>query len=204
MSIELPNLQDTSSCRLIACGAIQTTKQELLGWLSTPRTMIAAYSKGRVRHFARLMTGGNKPKHFHLEVALSSWFPTNMKPDANDKLAAIQKAVEHVSGEKIELNMLSEFRVPISSLAQTGPIRLLSTETSVGGTTIQLTAGTVSVTGSRIREISWERLTEKEVSISLRAQMNSVVAAKYLLDAGDLMGRLFKVLVLGQPATETR
>ncbi|SRR6266699_4545381 len=204
MPIDLPNLQATGSCRLIACGAIQTTREELLDWLSSRRMMIAPYSREGIRHFARLMTGGQKQKHFHLEVALSDWFPAKMKPETNSKISSIQHTVERVLGEKIDLNLGSEFRVPITSLTETGPIRLLSTETRVGGTAIQLTAGTLSVSGSRLREISWERLTEREVMITLKAQLDSAVAPKYLLEGEDLMARLFKVLILGQPTIETR
>jgi len=203
MPIDLPNLRTTESSRLIACGAIQTTREELLDWLSQRRVMIATYSRAGVRHFARLMTGGQKKRHFHFEVVLFDWFPAKMKPKTNSKISDLQRVAEHVFGEKIDLNLGSEFRVQVTELSETGPIRLLSTQTRVGGTTIQLTGGTLSVSGSRIREISWERLTDKEVMVNLKTQLDSVVAPKYLLDGQDLVGRLFKVLVLGRTASET-
>jgi len=204
MAIILPDLHAESSARLIACGALQTDSPDVLKWLETSREMIAGYSRRGVRHFVRLITGGKKKKHFHLEVALADWFPSDLKPQTTHKLSEVETAVNRVLGERIDLNIGATFPLEFDELPETGPIRLLSAETRVAGTTIQLTAGVLTVSGSRIKKISWEQVSKEKVMITLRARLESRVQPKYLLEANDVMERFFKVLVLARPSTESK
>lgn len=171
----------------------------MLEWLKTRRHMIAAYKKGGKRHFVRLMTGGRKEKHFHLEVALASWFPADAQPTITSKVSEIQETAVEILGAKLDLNLSCDFTLDFKKLPEGGPIRLLSAETRVAGTAVQLTAGVLSVSGSRINEIAWSRYNEDMVMITLEAHLDLNVAPKYLSEGQELMERFFRVLVLGQP-----
>lgn len=203
MVFELPNLRSGRASRLIACGAILTDNKKLLEWLSSERQLIAAYTKGGIRHFARLITGGRKKKHFHLEVALADWFRDAGVPTPNSKISEIHDAIERVIGLKIALNLGADFLIRSEELPETGPIKILSAKTQAAGTTIELTGGVLSVAGSRITQISWGRIDETRTMITLHAYLDSTVAPKYLFDSQDLMERFFKVLVLAQPTSES-
>lgn len=199
MAIDLPNLSSSTSTRIVACGAVYTQEKPILEWLKTRRHMIAAYKKGGKRHFVRLMTGGRKEKHFHLEVALADWFPTDAQPTITSKLSEIQETAVEILGAKLDLNLSCDFSLDFKKLPEGGPIRLLSAETRVAGTAVQLTAGVLTVSGSRINEIAWSRYNEDMVMITLEAHLDLNVAPKYLSEGQELMERFFRVLVLGQP-----
>jgi hypothetical protein len=201
MVFELPNLRSGRASRLIACGAILTDNKKLLEWLGSERQLIAAYGKGGVRHFAQLITGGRKKKHFHLEVASADWFRDAGVPSTNSKISEIHDAIERVIGIKIALNLGADFLIRSEELPEAGPIRILSAKTQAAGTTIELTGGVLSVAGSRITQISWRRIDETRTMITLHAYLDSTVAPKYLFDSQDLMERFFKVLVLAQPTS---
>ena len=199
MVVELPNLRPGRASRLIACGAISTDNKALLEWLASERHLIAAFTKNKVRHFVRLMTGGRRKRHFHLEVALADWFRDAGIPTANTKISGIHDAVKRVAGHKITLNLGADFLIRTEELPEAGPIKILSAKTQAAGTTIELTGGVLSVSGSRITQISWGRMDETHTMLNLRAYLDSTVAPKYLLDSQELMERFFKVLVLAQP-----
>lgn len=203
MAFELPNLKSGRASRLFACGAVVTENKKLLEWLSSERQLVAAYTKSGVRYFARLMTGGRKKKHFHMEVALADWFRDAGTPSANSKISDINACVERVLGDKIALNLGADFLVRSDELPDAGPIKILSAKTQAAGTTIELTGGVLSVAGSRITQISWGRADERHTMITLYAYLDSVVAPKYLFDSQDLMERFFRVLVLAQPVSES-
>lgn len=201
MAIDLPNLSSSTSARIVACGAVYTDEKAILEWLKTRRHMIAAYKKGGARHFVRLMTGGRKNRHFHFEVALAKWFPSDAQPTVTSKLSEIQETAAKLLGAKLDLNLSCDFSMDFKQLPEGGPIRLLSAETRAAGTSVQLTAGVLTVSGSRINEIAWSRYSEDRVMITLEAQLDLNVGPKYLSEGQELMERFFRVLVLGQPTT---
>lgn len=203
MAIDFPDLRIGAATRLVACGAIETGRRELIDWLGVRRSMIATYTRGKHKHFVRLLTGG-KPKHFHLEVVAAGWFPKNRQPGSTSNIAEIQKAAEMVLGEKIDLRLSAEFHLPFDRLSEVGPIRVLSAQTQAGGTSIQLTAGVLTLTGSRVNQIAWQQLSDRQVSVTLKANLESVVAPGYLSGGLEIMERFHTVLVLGQPTTVTQ
>ncbi len=141
MAIDLPNLSSSSSKRIVACGAVYSKEKAVLEWLKKPRHMIGSYKKGGKQHFVRLMTGGRKERHFHFEVALATWFPTDAQPTITSKLSDIQEAASEMLDAKLDLNLSSDFLLEFKSLPEGGPIRVLSAETRVAGTSVRLTAG---------------------------------------------------------------
>jgi hypothetical protein len=199
MAIDLPNMSASTSTRIVACGAVYTEEKSVREWLKERRHMIAAYKKGGKRHFVRLMTGGRKDRHFHLEVALANWFPGDAQPTVTSKLSEVQEAAAEILGAKLDLHLSCDFTIEFKKLPDGGPIRLLSAETRVAGTAVQLTAGVLTVSGSRINEIAWSRYSEDMVMITLEAHLDLNVAPKYLLEGQEMMERFFRVLVLGQP-----
>jgi len=203
MAFELPNLRTGRASRLVACGAVLTENKKLLKWLSSERQLIAVYSKSGVRHFVRLMTGGRKKKHFHVEVALADWFRDAGTPTSNSKISDVNDCVDRVIGDKTALNLGADFLVRSDELPDAGPIKILSAKTQAAGTTVELTGGVLSVAGSRITQISWRRADERHTMITLYAYLDSIVAAKYLFDSQDLMERFFRVLVLAQPISDS-
>jgi len=198
MPVYLPNLASEKSCRLVACGLVHSDKKAVLDWLKERRRFIASYKKEKNRHFVRLMTGGRRDRHFHLEIALASWFPKNQQPKAASKISEIQDAIDRISGEKLDLNLSADFSSSLAQLPESGPIRLLSTKTSMAGTSVQLTAGTLDVSGSRINQIQWCLINEDKVMVTLETQVDSSVTAKYLTEAHEMMEKYYRVLVLGQ------
>ena len=203
MAIDLPNFGLSKSIRIVACGAVYTDESAILEWLKAPRRLIASYTKGGTRHFVRMMTGGRKDRHFHFEVATAKSFSKHAQPTVTSKISDVQNAVETVMGAKIDLNVVCDFLIDFDQLPEGGPIRLLSSETRVAGTSVQLTAGVLSVSGSRISEIGWSRYSDDKVVISLEANLDSIVARKYLQEGQELMERFFRVLVLNQPNPES-
>ena len=199
MAIDLPNLSASTSARIVACGAVYTQEKSVLSWLKTRRHMIGTYKKGGKQHFVRLMTGGRRERHFHFEVALSTWFPADAQPTATSKLSEIQEAASEMMDAKLDLNLSCDFSLEFKQLPEGGPIRVLSAETRVAGTAVQLTAGVLTVSGSRISQIAWSRYNDDMVMVTLEAHLDLNVAPKYLLDGQELMERFFRVLVLGQP-----
>ncbi|MFN2476453.1 MAG: hypothetical protein ABR526_08960 [Chthoniobacterales bacterium] len=199
--IDFPDLRAGAASRLVACGAIESGKRELIEWLSVRRNLIATYTRGKRRYFVRLLTGG-KPKHFHLEVVAATWFPNKVQPTTTSDISEIQHAAEMVLGEKIDLTVTAEFRLRFGQLAELGPIRILSTQTQAGGTSIRLTEGVLSLEGSRIHEIAWKRLSAEDVSVTLKSRVESVVASRYLVGTLEMMERFYFVLVLGLPTSD--
>lgn len=199
MAFDLPNLTLGKSARIVACGVVCTDKNSTLEWLKERRSMVASYTKGGVRHFVRLMTGGRRDKHFHFEVASGDWFPPDARPAVTSKISEIHESAGRLLGEKLDLNLSADFSIEFTQLPEGGPIRTLSAETRVAGTAIQLTAGVLTLSGSRISEIGWSRYNENKVMVTLEAQMDLMVAPKYLVEGLELMERFFRVLVLGQP-----
>lgn len=204
MVFDLPNLTLGNCARIVACGAVYTEKNSTLEWLKERRSMVASYTKDGVRHFVRLMTGGRKDKHFHFEVASGDWFPPDARPTVTSKMSEIHGSAGRILGQKLDLNLSADFPIEFVQLPEGGPIRTLSAETRVAGTTVQLTAGVLTLSGSRISEIAWSRYKESKVMVTLEAQLDLTVSPKYLVEGQELMERFFRVLVLGQPtATET-
>ena len=161
--------------------------------------MVSSYSKAKVRHLIRLITGGPKKQHFHVEIALPSWFPAR-SPKPTEKISAVQQMFSRLIGEGIALNVWADFLIDSDQLPEKGPIRILSAKAEAAGTTIELTGGVLSVVGSVINRISWARVSEKQTQIQLRAAVETTVRAGYLYDSHDLIERFFRVLLMGQPA----
>jgi hypothetical protein len=203
MSIQFPDLRAGQSRRLLACGAVKTQRRELVDWLAVRRTLIGGYTRGKHKHYFRLLTGG-KAKHFHLEVALASYFGKTGQPSMNSNPSEVQALAANVMGERIDLTVRAEFLLPFASLAESGPIRVLSAETQVGGSSIQLSAGVLTLKGSRIDEISWRKVGEEDVAVTLDVNLESTISKKYLITAQEMMDRFFTVLVLGDPQPSNR
>ncbi|WP_367875085.1 hypothetical protein [Luteolibacter sp. Populi] len=197
MPIEFPNLSDSPLCGMVACASVCTDQAEQKKWLAEQRQKIAIFKRGTVAHFVRFTTGGQKKNHFHVEVARKEMFPADRQPKALNKLSEIVGDIEEMMSQKLHLSLNGNFIVPYDNLPRTGPIRLLSEQADVAGTSIKLVSGVFEVSGSRIKNVGWER-KESVVHISLRATLSQVVSETYLLEGQVMLERFFKVLILNQ------
>jgi len=201
MEIVLPNLAEAHCERISACGRVESPDTALAEILSARRYVIAPYTKGGTKHFVRIILGDPPKNHFHIEVARASWFRNGL-PKKTAKLGEIATLVSPVFGEKITVGYDCDFSLPFSDLPENGPIKVLSGSTSAAGTSVELTAGKLKVSGSYISSIQWERVEDEgdRVRISLDWTKKIEIKADYLCDAFELAERFFKVLVLETPA----
>ena len=202
MALMLPDLTSDGTRRIVACGSIVSENPAISEWFKQQRFLIASYTKGKAKHFVRLISGGGRrATHFHLEVALHSWFRSGL-PKAKSRISEVNEIVEKLEGQKTELELSCDFSLPFARLPEGGPIRLLSSETRMAGTSVRLTAGVLSVSGSRISEIAWSRYGEDEVMVTLETHLDTTISPRYLVEGRALIFEYYRVLVLGHPKAD--
>ncbi len=201
MPIKFPNLSSSKCERIIACGSVETDDESILNLLKERTHLIASFTrKGEVKHYVLLMAGGRKNHHFHLEVARASRFPAKFTPKTNAKISEIQEFADHFLGVMLNLSYSCDFPIDFNELPDNGPIRLLSIDAKVAGTRVQLTEGTLRVSGSRIDEISWSRRENSSiVLVRLESSSQYPICENYLFEGHELLESYFRALVLGMP-----
>jgi hypothetical protein len=128
----LPDLTSDGTRRIVACGSIVSENPAISEWFKQQRFLIASYTKGKAKHFVRLISGGGRrATHFHLEVELHSWFRSGL-PKAKSRISEVNEIVEKLEGQKTELELSCDFSLPFARLPEGGPIRVLSSETRMG------------------------------------------------------------------------
>lgn len=198
MPIEIPNLSLGRSNRLIACGSIQTDREDLRDFLEKGTHLITSTVKKGVKHYLLLMVGGKNNSHFHVEVALASHFSSGFLPKTNAKISEFQLVADRFLGSTINLSLTCAFPLQLKDLPENGPIRLLSINSQVAGTKVQLVEGTLAVTGSLIEEISWSlEKGSDQVTVSLETSTSCEIERDYLNDGLSLLETYCAALVLG-------
>jgi hypothetical protein len=117
-------------------------------------------------------------------------------------MSEIYNLISRMYNQKLDLTFRADFPMDFTELPDGGPIRTLSAETKVAGIEVQLTAGVLKLSGTRISEISWHRIGTGRVMVTMDADLEATVTPQYLIDGHLLLERYFRVLVLGRP-TET-
>ena len=203
MPIEIPNLSSSICERIVACGSVETDDQAILDLLKERTYLIGAVTrKGGQKHYVLLMAGGRKNLHFHLEVAAARRFSAKYTPVPNAKMSEIQAFAGRFLGVNLNLKCICDFPIDFNELPEGGPIRLLSIDAKVAGTRVQLTEGTLSVSGSRIDEISWSRRKNSDiVLVSLESSSTQSVSGNYIIEGQLLIESYFRALVLGLPTS---
>ncbi len=200
MDLLFPNLSKSPAQRIVACGCVEPGSKKLEKWLVKPRVVFSSYKKGNVEHCVRAMTGGKK-HHFHIEIVRRDWFPEDFELEDAVPLEEIQKLYIQVAKRPILLTYETEFLIPFTDLPEHGPIRLLSANTSAGGTSVELVAGTFNVSGSKVSSVKWKRIGEKNVRISLRSTLKTDITPEYVIEGHELSDRFFRILLLEEPRT---
>ncbi|HEV2803361.1 MAG TPA: hypothetical protein VGW57_00385 [Chthoniobacterales bacterium] len=196
MPIKLPNLAETDTIRLIACGSIEAKQKSLRTWLNQRRALISSYKVANRAYFVRCATGGFSG-HFHLECAAPGAFTS--RPKANTRLKDIDALSEKVLGLPIKVRLTCYFLVPIASLGATGIIRTLSADTTAAGVSMKLTAGTLALSGSPIQSVRWELEDDARlVRIAVVTLRKRILAEDYLIEAQQWSRSLFDVMIMAR------
>lgn len=201
MPITLPLFGNTSCRALTVCGRIKEPKHPMVSVLPAREPLVAAYRGADEKVYLRVLPGGKKHTHLHVDCALQGFFPKDHAPKTNttkDKLLAV---LEKAVGLTLDAEICGEFLVPLADLPEQGLIRSLSAEQKTADLSARLTSGECKIEGAPVRRMFWSiRDEQKDVFIRIEANREEKVDDQYLVRSLEWIEKQFTLFVLGKTA----
>lgn len=182
------------------CGSILTKKPDLVKLLKKQREEVIKFRRKKNTYYFRLLTGGAKRNHFHLETAHRNRFGKNF-PTATGSRKTIKQIFEAVRGQKINVSVVAAFTEKFADLPERGMIRLVSVDTRTGDVGIRLKGGIFGLKGSPVSSLSWSLRPDETVLIYIFAIRHEVIDETYMIRAQKWIQGLYELFVLGKEAT---
>lgn len=201
MAMQLPRFEKTSCRILTVCGRIKEEENPLPKLLPQKKPLVAAYRAAGQNVYLRVLPGGKKHTHLHVDCALRAFFGKDRGPKATAKKADIVKILGQAAGLTIDVGICGGFLVPLSDLPEGGLVRSLSTEQKTGDMSVRLTSGECKIDGAPVRRLFWSIGDEqKDVFVRLEAERQEKVDDQYLMRSLDWIEKQFSLFVLGKTA----
>ena len=201
MAILLPPFENTSCRILTVCGRIKEAEHPISGVLPAREPAVAAYRAGAQKVYLRVLPGGKKHTHLHVDCATQGFFPKDRAPKVNttkDKLLAV---LDKAAGLSLDAGICGGFLVPVADLPEQGLIRSLSAEQKTGDLSARLTSGECKIEGAPVGRLSWRiEDDQKHVFIRIEAGRQEKVDEQYLVRALGWIEKQFNLFVLGKAA----
>ena len=195
--VQVPDFTDTSCVYFQACGRL------LRSATAREEPMISLRSTRAGRSYLRLIAGGSKNHHLHVDIALAKVFPRGERPSANTKTPAILRQLSAHGGQKIDLLLIGRFilnindTTPDSGLLFTGPRSVVS---SINDATVGLVGARLAISNdAHIDMIHWE-IIGSEALIDIYGRCKTEVSDDYLVSAFGVIQKAFATYILGEVA----
>ena len=199
MPITLPLFGNTSCRILTVCGRIKEPKHPMVSVLPAREPSVAAYRGADEKVYLRVLPGGKKHTHLHVDCALHGFFSKGHAPKTNttkDKLLAV---LEKAVGLTLDAEICGGFLVPLADLPEQGLIRSLSAEQKTADLSARLTSGECKIEGAPVKRMFWSiRDEQKNVLIGIEANREDKVDDQYLLRSLEWIEKQFTLFVLGK------
>jgi hypothetical protein len=204
MTLILPDFSSHRCLELASCGFVREEDAEKPREdLREPdKQLISKYTKSDKDVYMRLILPfpwEGKPGskiHVHLVLATADRF-TKKPPRTNCEPEEILAHLDPLIGKEINVHLTGKFRVPPDELPPF--IRSSFVETTVNDIQVRMTGGTLSVKGTPIHTISWERRTgEGSVMVTLDARTDIRLQGKYLEAGLETLESAFRAIVVGE------
>lgn len=205
VSIKLPLFENTCCQMMAACARVETHDSALLELLGRKEVRCALYRPQVGTAYVRVHTMGATGRHLHVDCALRQIFPEGQTAKATHKKAEVIDFIEAFAGLSVDLGVTGVFVLRLDDLPDGGLIRPLLLEREADDVTIRLTQGALSLDGTPVKSIGWLWDPEgKDIAIDIAAQRSATIDSDYLLEAFDLIERLFRIFVLRRGPGENR
>ncbi len=198
MIVRLPSFADTECRFLTACGQVATDRSDVLKWLRGQKTMEAQYRRSGCTGYVRVMFGGKRGGHLHVDVAAREFFLKHHRspPRPTHKIAEVREALGRVAGYDISSRIAGTYFVDQEKLPPFVKSTIAET-TSVRDVSIKTTGGTLSVTGAPINSIRWWlREDQDDALVQLEAEKTFALDEGYLEECLDVLDSAFEAFVL--------
>lgn len=205
MAIKFPDLVRTHCVSVVACGFIKSPNRALAHRFKKEQVMIASLKTHNAKAFLRVWIGGQKSRHFHLEVVRASVF----NPPKNKKLNTIEqinKTLIRFIGSEVEADLKGMFEIKLSELPEGGIIRSLLFQTQTGNVAIKVEGARLSITGAPVDSITWQSFKSGEkMRVMLEAEdVKKTISEDYLSDILSMLETSLNVFILGKVANEPK
>jgi hypothetical protein len=126
MTAKFPSLENSKCQSLTVCGRLRDSSPRRPKQAVPYNELVARYRIGKFRGYVRVVLGGPKGQHFHVDVVPASRFG-GQSPRAVGKLADIRKVLKELNGRKIETHISGDYDVAIRDVPP--PFRTIFRET---------------------------------------------------------------------------
>lgn len=201
MAFLLPVLENTSCRILTVCGRIKEADHPISGVLPAREPAVAAYRAGEQKVYLRVLPGGKKHPHLHIDCAAQECFGKDRAPKTTTTQAKLLKVLEKAVGLTLDAGICGGFLVPLADLPEQGLIRSLSAEQKTGDLSARLTSGECKIEGAPVGRLFWRiEDDQKTVFIRIEAGRQEKVDEQYLVRALGWIEKQFNLFVLGKAA----
>lgn len=199
MAFLLPVFEN-SSCRILTvCGRIKDDEHPVSGLLPEGEPMVATYQAAGRKVYLRLLSGGKKHTHLHVDLAAQEFFGKDRAPKTNTTKTKLLRILDEAESMTLDCGVCGGFVVPLDGLPEQGLIRSLSAEQKTGGLAVRLTSGECKIDGAPVRRLYWNiNEGEKTVFIRVEGSREDKVDDRYLVRTFDWIGEQFNLFVLGK------
>lgn len=199
MAFLLPVFNKTSCRILTVCGRIKDTDHPIAGLLPAGDPLVAAYQAAGRKVYLRLLPGGKKHTHLHVDCASQEFFGKVRPPKTNTTKAKLLRMFDKAEGLMLDCGVCGGFVVPLADLPEQGLIRSLSSEQKTGGLAARLTSGECMIEGAPVHRLYWNiNEGEKTVFVRVEGSREDKVDDQYLVRAFDWIDEQFDLFVLGK------
>jgi hypothetical protein len=203
MPIVLPRLGKTLCSALTVCGYIRELKHPMVSVLPEKDAWVAAYQGENEKVFIRILPGGNKHTHLHVDCFSKKFFDEKRIPKTNITKNKLLSVLEKAIGLTLDAEIYGGFIVPLTDLPESGLIRSLFTEHKTADMSVQLTSGECKIEGTPVRSMSWTiKGDRKNVHIGIEASREEKVDEQYLVRTLEWIEKQFALFILGKTVNE--
>jgi hypothetical protein len=199
--ISLPLFENTPCRILTVCGRITEATHPMTGLLPEHEPLVAPYRAAGRKAYLRILPGGKKNPHLHVDCALHKFFPKDRPPKTNATRVKLLGILDKAVGLSLECVVRGGFVVSLADLPDQGIIRALSAEQKAGELSARLTRGECRIEGAPVRQLFWNIDDDRhEVFVGIVGSREDKVDGRYLVRAFDWIQKQFTLLVLGKAA----
>jgi len=199
MAFLLPVFDNTSRRILTVCGRIEDAGHPIAGLLPDGEPLVAAYQAAGRKVYLRVLPGGKKHTHLHVDCATQEFFGKDRAPKTNTTRTKLLRILDKAVGLTLDCGVCGGFVVPLVDLPEQGLIRSLSAEQKTGGLSARLTSGECKIEGAPVRRLYWNMDDgENTVFVRVDGSRKDKVDNQYLVRAFDWIGQQFDLFVLGK------
>ncbi|NUM52614.1 MAG: hypothetical protein HUU46_03120 [Candidatus Hydrogenedentes bacterium] len=203
--MRIPNLSTSECLNLTACGELAEDRPELAKYLAKKSRIVATLMQGETQVLVGVISGGYSEKHFHVDIARSSFFPASRIPKATTSIEEIEELYRRFEGVKVQVSIIATFEVPIADLPENGLIRGLTQDFRSGDLGMRLLRGGIDIRGGALESFDWEVQRGLErVRVTIEAQRSETIDDNYLVRLVEWSEIQFGLMVKGVSSGKTK